>query len=153
MKFSRLLLVISAAAGLLATAAPGALAQALNVSLVSPVAAAANLPQPDGEAALVQATLNRFDSALASRDGGQLQAVGIRPGDAKKWLAFFKYNPRGIVTDSCPASTLAVSAATANWDCTETATIFFGGETIRRSWPVHFTFTRYDSGWMISDRR
>jgi hypothetical protein len=105
------------------------------------------------EAATVQATLNQFDSAVASRDMGQLQAVGIKPGIAKNWQKFFKSNPAATVSDDCPASTLVIFSDTAVWSCIETVTVISEGKPVPFALGVRFSFVKKNGAWTIADRR
>jgi hypothetical protein len=152
MRLHRLALTLSAAAVLLAVNAPRSFAQASMNKLYSPVGAAIEA-QPMEEAVQVQATLNRFDSALALHDIGQLQAEGVNAGSAKRWNHFFKDNPRAEVTDKCPASDLLIAGDTAVWKCTETATVISEGKPLPFEKVIRFTFTKTNGAWTISDRR
>jgi hypothetical protein len=149
MRWNRLILTLSAAAILIIANASRISAQTAREVRYSP--AISN--QPMDEAVKVEATLNRFDSALALRDIDLLQAAGINPVTAKRWHHFFKDNPRAEVTDSCPASQLFISGDSAVWNCTETATVIADGKPLPFSLGIRFTFTKSNGEWMISDRR
>jgi hypothetical protein len=136
-----------------ATATPGAFAQKTAFSFAASVAPASAELQPMEEAATVQATLNQFDSAVASHDVEQLQAVGIKPGSARGWQKFFKSNPEATVTDNCPASTLVILSDTAVWSCTETVTVISEGKLVPFALGVRFTFAKRNGVWTIADRR
>jgi hypothetical protein len=124
-----------------------------NVTVTLAVPGAVDSPRPGDDAILVQAALSHFDSALALRDMGQLQAAGIQPGRVKGWQKFFKNNPQAQVTDNCPAPSLVIMGDTANWDCIETATIISEGKPLPFAHIIRFTFTRKNGAWTISDRR
>jgi hypothetical protein len=136
-----------------AVATPGAFAQKTAYNFAPSVVPASAEWQPMEEAATVQATLNQFDSAVASRDLAQLQAVGIKPGSAKNWQKFFKSNPEATVTDDCPASTLTILNDTAVWSCTETVTVISEGKPVPFALGVRFTFAKRNGVWTIADRR
>jgi predicted Ser/Thr protein kinase len=111
-------------------------------------------PQPKptvDEGALVQGAINNFNAALKTHDVGQMQAVGIKPGEARGWQSFFRSNPGATVVDTCPASALSISGDTANWSCTETTTIAPGGKPAAH--PIRFTFVKKSGAWTIADRR
>ena len=149
----RLLSALSIATGILAIAVANSFAQPSGLAMISPAALASDADQPRDDAAPVQATLNQFDSALASHDVTLLQAVGIKPAHARGWQRFFRDNPAASVTDSCPRSELYISGNTASWYCTETATVISERKPVSYSKVIHFTFTRTNGGWTISDRR
>lgn len=153
MRSFRLFFVLAVAAGPLAAAAPGAFAQSARDSANPAAARIYAACQVMDEATQVQETLDRFDSALASRDAQQLQAAGIEPVSVKNWGRFFKSNPQAMVTDSCPVSSLFIAGDTANWSCNETSTISSAGKAVQFARVIHFTFTKRDGAWMISDRR
>ncbi len=140
-----------AAAGLLAMAAPPSWPQ--TAKLVSSVADSSAARPAVGEAALVQAKLDQFDSALATHDIGQLQAAGVKPVSAKRWQKFFKENPAAQVTDRCPAWALAISGDAATWDCTEKATIVSEGKPLSFEHLIRYTFSKRDGVWTITDRK
>ncbi len=110
-----------AAAGLLAMSAPQTWSQTAH--LVSSVADSSVARPAVGEAALVQARLDQFNSALASHNITELQATGVKPVNARRWQKFFKDNPAAQITDRCPVWALAISGDAATWDCTEKAMI------------------------------
>jgi hypothetical protein len=153
MKSYAIFLGLVAGAGAFATARPNAIAQTLKDNAAPAVAVPPVASSAAEEAARVQAALNRFDSALAAHDLGQLQALGIKPASAKGWQRFFKNNPRATVTDQCPASGLAILGDTATWSCIETATVISEGKLLPYPFAVRFTFTKQDGVWTISDRR
>jgi hypothetical protein len=143
--------VVAATIGLMAGAALQANSQSYrDEALLTP---SQPVLQATDEAALVQAALNRFDSALALRDGAQLEATGVKARDAKRWQSFFRSNPGATVTDSCPAWTLLITGDTARWNCTETATVVDRGKQLSHEQIIHFTFTRRNGDWLIADRR
>jgi len=136
-----------------AAAAPNAFSQRTAYNAApSVVPVSAEWPAMN-EAATVQATLNQFDSAVASRDMGQLQAVGIKPGIAKNWQKFFKSNPAATVSDDCPASTLVIFSDTAVWSCIETVTVISEGKPVPFALGVRFSFVKKNGAWTIADRR
>lgn len=145
MKSITLLLALAAATGSYALAAPGAFA--------NPSTDSGTAPQTAYQPELVQAALNQFDSALALRDIGQLQAAGVQPISLRRWQKFFKNNPTARVTDNCPASSLIITGDTANWSCTETATVLSEGKPLPFVYIIRFTFIRKNGAWMVSDRR
>ena len=145
MKFVAVFLALATAAGSYALAAPGPFANASTDS--------GTAPRTVYEADLVQAALSQFDSALALRDIGQLQAAGVQPVSLKRWQRFFKSNPSDSVTDNCPASALVITGDTANWSCTETATVLSEGKPLPFMYVIRFTFTKKNGAWTISDRR
>ncbi len=153
MKSHALLFTLVAAACTMAGAALNVIAQTLGNSAKPAVLSAAAASQAAEDAVFIQAALNHFDSALAARDAGQLQAVGIKPTSVKAWQKFFRNNPGATVTDACPVSTLAILGDTATWNCTETATLISQGKPISYPLAVHFTFIQRNGVWMISDRR
>ena len=153
MKSFRLILALVSAAGLLAMTAPGAFAQASGYSVRLVSASESATYELTEEAVPVQLTLMEFDSALAMHDVEKLQAVGIKRVSAKGWQKFFRENPRATVTDHCPASELFISDDTANWTCTETATIISEGKPRSFVHVIRFTFAKRDGTWMIADRR
>ncbi len=153
MKSSKFLVTLAAAAGTFAMVAPIAFAQSSEHSEMPPAVTASTAGQPVEAVARVRAALDQFDSALASHDVGELQAQGIKPKIAKRWQEFFRDNPRASVTDNCPAWALVISGDTAQWHCTETATIISEGKPVPFAHLISFTFTKKDQGWMISDRR
>ena len=144
-------LAVIAAAALLALAAPPSWSQASN--FVSPLGDSSVTVPTAGEAALVQARLNQFNSALASHNVVQLQAVGVKPVSAKRWQKFFKDNPAAHITDRCPVAALTISGDAAAWDCTETATIVSDGKPLSFVHIIHFSFSKQDGIWMIADRK
>lgn len=115
--------------------------------------AAAAAPENTEEAAMVEATLNRFGSALTTHDVTEMQAAGIQAVSLKGWQRFFKNNPRASVTDSCPSNTLSISGDMATWDCVETATIISEGKPVPFAHVIRFSFARRNGEWKISDRR
>jgi hypothetical protein len=145
-------IALAAVAGIIAATSPN-VAQTPSSNVTPAVAAASAGYQAFEQAALIQETLNRFDSALALHDLGQLQALGIKPASAKAWQRFFKNNPGSSVTDDCPASGLAILGDTATWSCSETATVMSRGKVLPYPLAVHFTFTKQQGIWVISDRR
>jgi hypothetical protein len=149
MRFFRFYLVLISAAGLVAGAASGSMAQRA-VYTAAPVTAAW---QPTEQAETVQAALYQFDSAVASHDVAQLQAAGIKPGSARGWQKFFKNNPEATVTDDCPASELMMLNDTAVWNCTETVTVISEGKPVPFALGIRFTFARRNGAWTIADRR
>lgn len=153
MKSLRFLLSLVAVAGMLAIAAPSVWSQGPennndHQAIVIPPAC-----QLVNDALQVQDALNRFDSALASRDVQQLLASGIEPASVKGWQRFFKDNPRATVTDSCSGSDLSISGNIANWSCKETSIILSDGKPVQFAHNIRFTFTRKNGEWTISDRR
>jgi hypothetical protein len=144
-------LALIAAAGLLAIAAPHSWSQ--SASLVSSVENSSGALSVGGEAALVQARLEQFNSALALHNITQLQAAGVKPANAKRWLKFFKQNPAAHISDRCPVGDLIISGDAATWDCTETATIVSEGKHVSFEHTIHFTFSKQDGIWMIADRK
>jgi hypothetical protein len=157
MKPFRFLHTLAAAAAVLAIAAPSAFSQGPenNPANNKDQQAAITLPacQLVNDALQVQDALNRFDTALASRDVQQLLASGIEPQSVKGWQRFFKDNPRATVTDRCSGDDLSISGNTANWSCTETSIIVSEGKPVQYAHNIKFTFTRKNGEWMISDRR
>jgi len=160
MKSTRLLFAFVAAAGMFATATPSSQGQfdraCASGSDARPDATAAGAvpaPRTGDDASMVQVALERFDSALALRDVMQLQAAGVKPGDARRWQSFFRHNPQASVTDSCPATALYISGDTANWVCVERATILSEGKPFTHAQSIRFTFTRVSGGWLVSERR
>ncbi len=151
MKSSAALPALIAAAGLLAIAAPHSWSQTSR--FVSTVSITSSARPAVEDAALVQARLDQFDSALASHDVARLQAAGVKPQTAKRWRRFFKDNPNAQVKDRCPVQALAISGDAASWDCTETATIVSEGKPLSFAHVIHFTFTKSDGVWMIADRK
>lgn len=149
MKSSGLFLALLVAACPSFAASPIAAAQPASGWAASDTASS----RPDDQATLVSAALNRFDSALVSRDLVELQATGIKAGDAKRWHTFFKNNPAASVTDSCPSSALFLSGDTAVWSCTEMATVLSEGKPLTHVQVIRFTFARRNGEWKISDRR
>ncbi|MGB6689850.1 MAG: hypothetical protein WBE76_18595 [Terracidiphilus sp.] len=152
MKLSGWILALVSTACALATANTFAQRTAYNAA-PSVVPASAEWPAMNNEAATVQATLNQFDSAVASRDVEQLQAVGIKAGSAKSWQRFFRSNPAATVTDDCPASTLIILSDTAVWSCTETVTVISEGKPVPFALGVRFMFAKKNGVWTIADRR
>lgn len=147
------LMLTLAAAGSLALSASAVLAQAENDSESRAAARITAACQVVAEATGVQEALDRFDSALAAHDVDQLQAAGIEPVSAKGWQRFFKSNPEAKVTDSCPVTSLFIGGDTAMWSCMETSTIVSEGKPTQYARAIHFTFTKKNGSWMISDRR
>jgi hypothetical protein len=153
MRSRRLLSVLAAAAGIIAITPHSASAQASRQDLIPVLSAASDPNQFQQAAAPVQEALNQFDSGLATHDIGLLQAAGIKPSHARGWQKFFKDNPDASVTDDCPSSSLMIAGDTANWYCTETATIISERKPVTFTKVIRFTFTRTSGGWTISDRR
>jgi hypothetical protein len=157
MKSLRFFLSLVAAAGILAIAAASAWSQGpegnpedkndQQAMAVSPACQLVN------EALQVQDAVNRFDTALASRDVQQLLASGIEPASVKGWQRFFRDNPRATVIDRCSGTDLSISGDTANWSCKETSVIVSDGKPVQFAHDIRFTFTRKNGEWMISDRR
>ena len=137
-----LILALVSAAGLLAMAAPNAFAQASGYTVKLLSASESATYQLAEEAVPVRSALNQFDSALAMHDVEKLQAVGIKRVSAKGWQKFFKDNPRATVTDYCPVSELFISDDTANWTCTETATVISEGKPRPFVHVIRFTFAK-----------
>jgi hypothetical protein len=150
-KLSGSILALAAMACALAT--PNAFAQKTAYNFAPSVVPASAELRPMEEAATVQATLNQFDSAVASHDVEQLQAVGIKPGSARGWQKFFKSNPEATVTDDCPVSTLVILSDAAVWSCTETVTVISEGKQVPFALGVRFTFAKKNGVWTIADRR
>lgn len=144
-------LALIAVVGLLAIPAPHSWSQTAN--FVSSVVNSSVARPGVGEAALVQARLDQFNSALASHNVTGLQAVGVKPVNAKRWQRFFKENPAANITDRCPVGELVISGDAATWDCTETATIVSEGKPLAFQHVIHFTFSKQDGIWMIADRK
>jgi hypothetical protein len=153
MKLFRFLLILVAAAGTLAMAAPRALCQGPENNNDRPAITIPPACQLVNDALQVQDAVNRFDTALASRDVQQLLAAGIEPSSVKGWQRFFKDNPRATVTDSCSGNDLSISGDTANWSCKETSVIQSDGKPVQYAHNIRFTFTRKNGEWTISDRR
>ncbi len=153
MKSFRLIFALAAAAGTLAATAPVAFAQTAQDEENSASARVMAACQVVQEATLVQEALDRFDTALASRDMQQLQAAGIEPVSAKGWQRFFKSNPNATVADSCPVTGLYIAGDRALWNCVETSTISSAGKPQQYAHLIQFTFTKKDGSWTISDRR
>jgi len=155
MRITRLVFALVAAAGMFAMAAPSSQGQFDRACTAGSDSAAAAVPAPraDDQVAMVQTALDRFDSALALHDVMQLQAAGVKPGDARRWQSFFRHNPQASVTDSCPATALYITGDTANWVCLEKATVLSEGKPFTHAQPIRFTFTRVSGGWMVSERR
>ncbi len=153
MKSFRFFLALVTATGVLAIAASPAGAQGPENN--NDPQAVVTLPacQLVNDALQVQDALNRFDTALASRDVQQLLASGIEPASVKGWQRFFKDNPRATVTDRCSGTDLSISGNTANWSCTETSTIESEGKPVQYAHNIRFIFTRKNGEWTISDRR
>jgi len=141
------------AAGSLAMAVPNAFSQSSAYSVNLVPASESVAYQPAEEAVPVQAALNQFDSALAKHDVEKLRASGINAVTAKGWQKFFRDNPRATVTDHCPISELLISDETANWTCTETATVISEGKPRAFAHVIRFTFAKRNGMWMIVDRR
>jgi hypothetical protein len=144
-------LALFAAAALLAIAAPCSWSQTAN--FVSSGMDSSVAPPAVGEVALVKAKLDQFNSALASHNITELQAAGVKPVNAKRWLKFFKDNPAAHITDRCSVGALVISGDAATWDCTETATILSQGKPLSFVHVIHFTFSKQDGIWMIADRK
>jgi hypothetical protein len=144
-------LALLATAGLLAIPAPRSWSQTAN--FVSSGMDSSVAPPAAGEAALVQAKLNQFNSALAAHNIAQLQAAGVTPVNAKRWQKFFKDNPAAHITDRCTVGALVISGDAATWDCTETATILSEGKPLSFVHIIRFTFSKQDGIWMIADRK
>jgi hypothetical protein len=144
-------LALIAAAALLTSPASRSWSQAAN--FVSSVGDSSVAVPSVGEAALVQARLNQFNSALAAHNVTLLQAAGVKPVNAKRWQKFFKDNPAAHITDHCSVGALVISGDAATWDCTETATIVSEGKPLSFVHVIHFTFSKQDGIWMIADRK
>jgi hypothetical protein len=153
MRSLRSLSTLAAATAIIAIAVPNAVTQASRLNEISAAAVASAAYPSQQDAAPVQAALNQFDSAIASHNVGLLLAVGIQPARARGWQKFFRENPEASVRDDCPQSALAISGDTANWYCTETATIVSERRPVSFQKVIRFTFTRSSGVWMISDRR
>jgi hypothetical protein len=153
MKSFGLILAVVSAAGTLTMTASKALPQTprYGESLVSERRTATY--QHADEITLVQAKLNEFDSALAAHDVGGLQAIGIKRVTAKRWLQFFKDNPRATVTDQCLLADLSISGNAASWTCTETATIISEEKPKAFVHLIRFMFAKTGGEWTIADRR
>lgn len=149
----RSLPALIAAAGIFAIAAPSAFAQENRLTMYLPASTPSVAHHVQDATAPVLATLNQFDSAIATHDIALLQAVGIQPSRAKSWQRFFRDNPDASVTDNCPATSLNISGDTASWDCVETATVISDRKPVSFTRLIRFTFTNTNGAWMISDRR
>ena len=154
MKSFRFLLSHVAIAGMLAVSVPAAWSQGPeNTNDQQQAIAIPPACQLVNEALRVQEAINRFDTALASRDVQQLLASGIEPSSVRGWQRFFRDNPRATVTDRCSGDDLSISGDTANWSCKETSTIVSEGKPVQYAHDIRFTFTRKNGEWTISDRR
>ncbi len=153
MRYIRVFPILIAATGIFSIAQPNALAQTAMFIAIPAGMTTPSTAQPREDATMVQAVLNQFDTAVASHDVRLLQAAGIKPAPAKGWQRFFKDNPEASVTDDCPRSELVISGGTANWYCTETATIVSEGKQVSCTKVIHFTFTKTSDAWIISDRK
>ena len=140
-------------AGMMVFSSPRALPQSHQSNLNQQAIAISASYTAGTEATGVQDALNRFVAAVASQDVQQLLAAGIRPASAKGWQRFFKENPRAKLTDRCAVSDLYISDNTANWSCTEVATVISEGKPVPFAHLIRFTFTRTNGQWIISDRR
>ena len=153
MRSLRFLPAFIAAIAIFAAVAPFAGAQENRLTMLLPAPSPSPSHHASDEAGTVQATLNQFDSALATHDVSLLQAVGIQPSRAKGWQKFFRNNPDASVTDDCPANSLYITGDTASWDCVETATVTSEGKPVSFTKLIRFTFVRTSGVWTISDRR
>jgi hypothetical protein len=133
--------------------------QQQSVSLIvtprKPAPAPAPKPKPVEESSLVQAMLDKFNAALASRDVAGMQALGVSSREARDWAKFFTDNPEGKVVDDCSPSSLSfLSGNTARWSCTESITFTTaGGESRTSTHEIQLMFTKRDGAWFITSRR
>lgn len=158
LKSAGLILAVSSGLGLLAMAAPSALAKGWpKFRHAHPARPASTngstfIPAPRGFGT-VKAALSQFDYALAMHDTGMLQVAGVNRESAKLWDKFFSENPLATVTDNCPASELFVAEDKAIWTCTETVTIISAGRPRAFDHVIQFTFGRDHGIWKVADRR
>jgi eukaryotic-like serine/threonine-protein kinase len=112
-------------------------------------------PKPVDETALVEATVEKFNAALAAHNVAAMHALWpeMNRGQEKGFQSFFKSNPSAKISDSCAPSSLSISGESANWACNESTTIMAGGRPTTSEHSIRFAFKKTGGGWIITDRR
>lgn len=143
----------------LTAAGPGGTQQRSVNILVEPKQAAPApaqaAPRPVDETAMVQAVVQRFNSALAAHSVDAMRAVwpGMNRNQEKGFQNFFKNNPGAKMSDNCTAFSLTISGESATWTCNESTTIVAGGRPMTSQHSIAFTFKKSGGNWIIVDRR
>ena len=125
------------------------------IEKASPPAPAPSLLGPGDDTAQIRQALNNFESAWNAHDIARIRVAwgGISSQQVKALQSFFKDEPNAKVSDDCSLPALSISGNTAKWSCSETTTIEVGGKPQASTHNIHFTFSKKNGSWTVTDRR